>query len=971
MKDYQKNYIECRFIILGDYNVGKKSFISRLLTAPSTTVLHNKYAEEESLKKLSKIIEDNKSLSQENYNSYLSNQKIIEDQTSSLSRSKEKIKYKTIDEDTKNFSKTGMPGKIFKNNLNNSINNNKHNQMEFLMKFLPTKPSFSRRYQRPCLIEYPSKLFNINKTKIVLKPYNIFPPENVPADYQIPEDDENDFITDEKKRYAIKGFRNDIEQILSDKKKIIDEEKLIGYNVYAHNFFLFMYDMSNFKSFEKMMFFFNTLEKIFVFDSDENEFIFNIIANKKDKIISTLSQKDTQDQIENFSKEKNLKKYEISTKPFFNFDKFLYDFLVDELSAVHPDIFSEYNFKNELEKILLKKSNFSRAAREIYDPTLNFPGPGYDLNIYGYSTMKELNEAFTNKKTRFTKKIFSNKQGPIFCKSKSAKDILNSKEENHEKYIPPVTSKGGVLNKPPVGYSFGLINGKLELMKSRKENILERNQSIRDSLEDDCSLYKASPKFKIKDENYFKKVQINKKKEFTTRNEKFKEKSEKFLQINKSNLENLKEEQENKKNNLIEKLKLMKSSSSPNFLRSSLTEEDENEFEKALNRERFCNIIFPKHKNYVEKFEKRRKLIIQNKQYSDTPGPNAYDIRGNIYDPKKGPYILGKRKDIIFTKIDPSFPDYKDEFEVLVEKAEKSPKKRFFRPRFRDIIREKDPGPYPDQKIWEKWEKNKLSNENTKILRKFFDYRKQKKDDSIENLKKIEEINEEMKEIRRNNLIKKGYEDPAIIKNINYSLVEEASPKYTIKGKRRQRNYSNEDFGYIMLGDNENMLEIIKNEQLNRPLPDLNVVKPKLPSIIFTKAERFHKEKSEPENITFLFKDGVFAPKTQEDFFKKEPFSRTAKRSFMCVDKKDDSPSPAEYKIKSTFEKIAENGKKISEVHKKIREKMEMEKKIDYATRNGSKIIIELNNNGNDNMNEGKNKGEGNNGEIILKLDEN
>ena len=41
MTEYEKEYIECRFIILGQDKVGKKSFISRLLNIPCTSTIRN------------------------------------------------------------------------------------------------------------------------------------------------------------------------------------------------------------------------------------------------------------------------------------------------------------------------------------------------------------------------------------------------------------------------------------------------------------------------------------------------------------------------------------------------------------------------------------------------------------------------------------------------------------------------------------------------------------------------------------------------------------------------------------------------------------------------------------------------------------------------------------------------------------------------------------------------------------------
>ena len=104
------------------------------------------------------------------------------------------------------------------------------------------------------------------------------------------------------------------------------------------------------------------------------------------------------------------------------------------------------------------------------------------------------------------------------------------------------------------------------------------------------------------------------------------------------------------------------------------------------------------------------------------------------------------------------------------------------------------------------------------------------------------------------------------MKDINYSLVEESSPKYIIKGKIIPKIINYEEYGINFLNDNEENMNAIKMSQIKRPLPDLNYARPKLDSISFSKAERFKKIK-EYEVPTYLFRDGIFAPKTQEDFF--------------------------------------------------------------------------------------------------------
>ena len=125
----------------------------------------------------------------------------------------------------------------------------------------------------------------------------------------------------------------------------------------------------------------------------------------------------------------------------------------------------------------------------------------------------------------------------------------------------------------------------------------------------------------------------------------------------------------------------------------------------------------------------------------------------------------------------------------------------------------------------------------------------------------------------------------------------------------------NEEVGNMLLGQNLEMIEYIRNAQINRPLPNINYVRPNLPSIIFNKAERFTNYNKTYEGYMDLFKDGLFEPKTQEDFCSKGTFGKNEKRGL--VFQSSNSPSPCDYKIKSSFEIIAEEGKKISDIRKK------------------------------------------------------
>ena len=58
MSETIKEYIGCRIFILGDENVGKKSFAERIFNLPSTCVIKNSEAEEEYKKLYQKMNEE-------------------------------------------------------------------------------------------------------------------------------------------------------------------------------------------------------------------------------------------------------------------------------------------------------------------------------------------------------------------------------------------------------------------------------------------------------------------------------------------------------------------------------------------------------------------------------------------------------------------------------------------------------------------------------------------------------------------------------------------------------------------------------------------------------------------------------------------------------------------------------------------------------------------------------------------------
>ena len=139
---------------------------------------------------------------------------------------------------------------------------------------------------------------------------------------------------------------------------------------------------------------------------------------------------------------------------------------------------------------------------------------------------------------------------------------------------------------------------------------------------------------------------------------------------------------------------------------------------------------------------------------------------------------------------------------------------------------------------------------------------------------------------------------------INYNLIYEKSPSYSIKGKTKEINNNNNK---IILNEdfNEN-----KNNEIF-PLPNFNYLKPKEPSFSFGLAKRFNDENNNfyinNNNNIFnsVFKDGKFSQDTKKYFFTKEMYDNKNKKEF--VNKNEDFPGPGKYNIKSCFDEIIKN----------------------------------------------------------------
>ena len=164
---------------------------------------------------------------------------------------------------------------------------------------------------------------------------------------------------------------------------------------------------------------------------------------------------------------------------------------------------------------------------------------------------------------------------------------------------------------------------------------------------------------------------------------------------------------------------------------------------------------------------------------------------------------------------------------------------------------------------------------------------------------------------------------------INYSLVEESAPQYTLKGrhekKPKQEIRENKDSYFDLNGKK------IPVDYDNLEKPDIAAVRWKIPSFSFGKDERFDIDKYKQtilENRKFVFKD---EEKDENDKEKKNVINALSDRTDFCglglFDSKSNRseldnqsvrqyPGPGQYKIKGFAEEIVEKYEKINNMRK-------------------------------------------------------
>jgi len=483
------------------------------------------------------------------------------------------------------------------------------------------------------------------------------------------------------------------------------------------------------------------------------------------------------------------------------------------------------------------------------------------------------------------------------------------------------------------GYSLGIRGGKFDFRKERKDKFKEREEELKSAFQEHYARSLLD-----------RKEVSNNKKDFDYRERKkeiLKQIVEKIQDNENRHLQDRKKNIQDKENLLKEKIDKIKS----------------------------------KQDKYQRIYEKNQQQIMQKRQEmshpktaisrksklsKDLPNYTLYDITTK-HDPNKGwtmgmkyTYNPNKNKD------DPDFPNLKSEFEKIVNHP-KYAEIKYTAPRFKE---EKIVKPSNDEKYYDDTEErlkiknNREKSERNMKIKKFLMDQKKNAKKVQENKKNLQEAREMELEELKEQIIKPRngeYDSGANLDyvDINYKLVEEASPNYTMKGRYNHGSIFDMPDNYSLINneDDEDENKIgsngkpIQDEEYKKslPVPQYNAVRPSLPTYSFSKATRFHSKplyQPSPNAVPVMpFQDGKFKPDEVKSFFQgKEGLYKAKKDNEL---KNNGIPGPGQYRIKGFAEILAEEGKKISDVKDKIKRKekeMEMRKREEEKNRKNLKM---------------------------------
>ena len=885
--------IELRIVLIGEVGVGKKSIVKRfkMLTCTETKDYY---------KKNNTIIDVN------NYHIH--------------KKTKNETKEKDKNKDKENTN----------SNINNDENKKKDQMAESLKEEIERKKMIMRREEKRTELMSFCKIYKINTNNIELHFYPCIEAQPLAYDYEFREDDE--FYEFEKEnKITLKPLIKQLKHIILKQAE--------NPNSQVEFIILFVFDLSNVNSFEKLLIYFSQIEKHFKLS---NNFKIVLVGNKIDKkaIMST----EQKEGIDNLINQLNSKYYEISTLMFFPFEAFFEKLIIDNFSSL--PILSSDDAKKTFHQILTQKNSFPKAIRETFE-TNDFPSPNrYNPNPYQYPEKRRQFLNIFHDPGKFNKKIFINKMGILFPPLKKEKEkevssfnkdkLLNEKKEIYTFETNKKVKEAIELVSRKPGHSFGIQTNKpLNLKYQRKVlSELRENELDRFLTEYTTPLYqqvKSSNKGELSQERYLKN----------------------------------RLEQQQKQSKQMQKIKEdLKKRHDDVILKNTIAEN-----EKIM-------LANEKEKKYQKRYEDREKKRIRNQTLCIMKNNSESEIekkfkepKGKFYTPiscfdtKKG-FTFGLKLNYKNVNQDsPDFPLFKDDFEKLLLKNKRVNFVKAKGKRFPDYKTDEVGDSSYIMEAQKKFEMNRNLIKKGKISSFIMD-RKNKREDVKQRKKEILEIQEN--ELKEQILKQYKSDNNYLIKEINYNQVEASSPKYSIREKYefgsifqydKQNNDENSNqFGYSTLFNPDTSTKMSNTIFEN---PDFALIRPKYPVYSFSRSKRFsftmntfdkNKEKNKDKNIIKYSstetnipfhinknknknkknndKDrnnselNYFGYRDTQSFLKAQTFMGTGQRFNI---KYNNSPGSNLYKIRRFADDVVMKGNEINLARMKVREKEKLE----------------------------------------------
>ena len=588
-------------------------------------------------------------------------------------------------------------------------------------------------------------------------------------------------------------------------------------NCYITEYFAFLYDLSNFE---------NTLKDLYLYFQSINtkyklqqNFPIILFGTKVDKKIQPKNSKikELNTFIESLP---NVKNYEIGTKSNFDFNHFFSKFVKTILST--NNLISPVHIEQIMDKIE-EQPSFAKAPKFEKEKESASPGPAkYLNNIYDTDNMKERINALTGN-NRFNTKLFMNKKGPqlheerIKIKKEDPFNKFRNKYEMEQKE--KLKKVAQYLMGSQKGYSFGGGGGSgtgqgKKLLEERKRMAEKRNELYYGAFGENYFYNRPNNKSKSKSNIRYDNLKIN-----TTEDSKsIHSKESRFLtqgrydSIVKENKSRIFEENENKIKQIIDKS-------------NKITEQDRKKI-----KEKYKEIIFGNNSLLLKKTDEKIKEIKQQRERM--PTPPMYDISKGLLDKNKG-FSIKSRLPQINQKINEApFVYIQSDFDKCIKNSKLGSISYAKRYGTKPVENEIDKKTFDEDKF-EKYEKNRINSERHQNTMEFLNDRKEKEN----NHKILMEQQKEKDKIRLENL--KSSQSNNEFEIINYNLVENSSPKYTMRGKYDIDENKENKLLYL------SGLRNLPNLEMKNYEPNYNYVKPRIQSFKFSKDERFKTNKSE------------------------------------------------------------------------------------------------------------------------------